>query len=390
MRKMIFVRAFILAAASMILTQISPSSMAVSTTPSASCTTNCVITFTYTGDYYSWTVPAGVFSIAVDAQGAAGGPNWATAVLAGKGGRVQANLTTTPGEALYFYVGGTGSQATPSSNVGTGGWNGGGLGGTGNGTAPTQASGTGGGGASDIRSTIGDLSSRIIVAAGGGGSAKNGGTSVDSGGDGGGLTGASSAGSANGSSQATGGTQVAGGTGNKWQVSWNASSNGSFGIGSDAGIGTGGGGGGGGYYGGAGGSWTGGGGGSSWVNASRTSGVTHSSGFRAGNGLITITYSQALPVITTSISGDLKKVSKGNTFQLVANVDQAGKVTFTSNGKRIAGCIGISTAGGNVTCNWKPAVQGSTSIIASIFQSGILKSSSTALNLVTVIRTGTR
>lgn len=365
---------------------------AISATPAADCSavSSCTITFTYTGDYYSWTVPAGVASINVDAQGAAGGPNWSVAVTAGKGGRVQTTLTTTPGETLLFYVGGTGSQATPSSNAGTAGWNGGGLGGTGNGSPPNSASGTGGGGASDVRTVAGDLASRIIVAAGGGGSANNAPSSADSGGDGGGLIGSSSVGTASGSTQATGGTQSVGGTGNKWGASWNASSNGSFGVGSNAAQGTGGGGGGGGYYGGAGGSWTGGGGGSSWVNATRTSGVTHTSGFKSGNGIIKITYAPSLPVLTLSIAGGVNAVKKGESIVLTANTDQAGKITFLANGKKITKCIGINASVGNVTCNWKPSVQGIIAISAAISQGGVFKSSSPVLTFSSARRTSTR
>jgi hypothetical protein len=367
------------------------SARAVSSTPTADCSavTSCTITFTYTGDYYSWTVPAGVLSVTVDAQGAAGGANWSTAVLAGKGGRVQATLTTTPGNTLLIYVGGTGTQATPASNAGTGGWNGGGLGGTGNGTVPTAYSGTGGGGASDIRTTAGNLSTRIIVAAGGAGSANNSRTSADSGGDGGGLTGTASTGTASSSTQATGGSQVAGGTGNKWD-SWAASSAGALGAGGDAGVGTGGGGGGGGYYGGAGGSWTGGGGGSSWANATIASGITHTSGYRAGNGLISITYSVVLPVLSTSIAGGVSVTKKGESVRLTTNTDQAGRITFFANGKRIPKCIGIITAGGNVTCDWKPTVQGAIKITASIYQNGVFKASSPVLVLTTAKRTSTR
>jgi hypothetical protein len=374
------------------ITSSSPPAIAISATPAADCSavSSCTIAFTYTGDYYSWTVPAGVASINVDAQGAAGGPNWSVAVTAGKGGRVQATVTTTPGETLFIYVGGTGSQATPSSNAGTAGWNGGGLGGIGNGTPPNSASGTGGGGASDIRTTAGDLTSRILVAAGGGGSANNAPSAADSGGDGGGLIGSSSATAASGSTKATGGTQSVGGTGNKWGASWSASTDGSFGVGSNAATGTGGGGGGGGFYGGAGGSWTGGGGGSSWVNAIRTSGVTHTAGFKSGNGLINITYASSLPVLTLSIAGGVRVVKKGESIALTASTDQAGKVTFLANGKKIAKCIGINASVGNVTCNWKPTTQGPITLIAAIYQAGTFKSSSPALLLGAAKRTGTR
>ena len=51
----------------------------------------------YTGGVQTFTVPAGITSISVDAYGASGTTG---AGQAGKGGRVQANLTVTPGDTL--------------------------------------------------------------------------------------------------------------------------------------------------------------------------------------------------------------------------------------------------------------------------------------------------
>jgi hypothetical protein len=377
----------------------SPSARAVSNTPTASCGADCILTFSYTGDYYAWTVPAGVNSVVIDAQGAQGGKSscsYNTVAAGGNGGRVQARLATTPGSTLYIYIGGQGSSATTSDMSTSPGWNGGGRGGVGNGSSGYQ--GSGGGGATDIRTSVGNLSSRILVSGGGGGASCNSNTTVDNGGVGGGLVAPEGPRIASGSNAPGGGTQLAGGIGSTWS-GWGPSESGSLGLGGNAQVSplisgqaniSGGGGGGGGYYGGGGGSWVGGAGGSSFTHTTLATSVTHTQGSRAGNGLLTITYTPTLPAITISIAGDVKKVSKGSTIQLVANVDQAGKVTFTTNGKRITGCIGISTAGGNVTCNWKPTVQGTTSIVASIYQSGVLKSSSTAMNLGTVKRAGPR
>jgi hypothetical protein len=50
----------------------------------------------------TWTVPAGVTSIGVDASGAQG-----SGTLGGLGGRVLAIVPVTPGEALTVEVGGT-------------------------------------------------------------------------------------------------------------------------------------------------------------------------------------------------------------------------------------------------------------------------------------------
>jgi hypothetical protein len=152
----------------------------------------------------------------------------------------------------------------------------------------------------------------------------------------------------------------------------------------------GGGGGGGGYYGGGGGSWVGGGGGSSFSDVVRTTSVTHTQGSRSGNGYLSISYTPALPVLSTSIAGNVKVVRKGQVIALTTNVDQAGKVTFFANGRRIAGCIGLSTSGGNVSCSWKPTIQGVLTITAAIYQGGELKSTSPVLTLSSQRRTGSR
>ena len=133
-----------------------PASAVVATNPTPDCSagTTCTITFIYTGDFYSWTVPSGITSITVDAYGAEGGRSnfRANTAVPGKGGRVQATLNTTSGETLHIYVGGAGSSVTSTSaNSASAGWNGGGRGGFGNGSGHW---GGGGGGATDIRTTL--------------------------------------------------------------------------------------------------------------------------------------------------------------------------------------------------------------------------------------------
>lgn len=371
---------------------------AVSSNPAPVCSgTTCTITFAFTGDYYAWTVPSGTSSLTVDAKGAKGGKgmNSGSTATPGNGGRVQATLSVTPGSSLYLYVGGQGSSATTSGSTGTGGWNGGGRGGVGNGTG---WSGGGGGGASDVRTAAGNLNTRLIVAGGGGGSSCDFCNANDNGGDGGGLTGLSGT-TYLGHSGGGGGTQSSGGLGTTTYTGWAVSQAGSLGLGGHAHVNdvttpsssiNGGGGGGGGYYGGGGGTWRGGGGGSSYTDPVKASNVTHTQGGNAGDGTISITYSVALPAINISIAGNASSVTKGQIVQLTANVDQAGKVTFLANGKRIPGCISISTAGGNVICNWKSAVNKPVQITATISQSGSVKSVSTSILASSTKRTGLR
>ena len=244
--------------------------------------------YNYTGSVQTFTVPAGVTTISVDAYGASGSTNF-YAGSEGKGGRVQTNLTVTPGQVLNIYVGGARNYAGYSSSVYAGGWNGGGSGPNPN----CSGVGSAGGGATDIRIGGTALTDRVIVAGGGGGSANGG---ID-GGDGGGLIGQNGSGGSvsSGPRYGTGGSQSAGGAGG---YSWYGDGTPTYSIipRSNAALGDGGdgwacdsGGGGGGYYGGGGGADAGGGGGSSYTHPTLCSSVVHTQGARTGSGQLIIT-----------------------------------------------------------------------------------------------------
>ncbi len=238
---------------------------------------NQTVTFNYTGGQQTWTVPAGIFSISVDVQGAEGGRNTNYGNRGGYGGQVIADLAVTPGQTVYIRVGGW-----PNTSTG-GGYNGG---------ASTNASSSyaqGGGGASDIRIGGTGTNNRVIVAGGGGGAGWNCGTDGSRGGDGGGLTGETgyycNSNTNNPSYLGQGGTQNSGGAAG---TNWCCPSSGSLangGMGSYRG-----GGGGGGYYGGGGGSYGGGGGGSSYADPQVATNVTHNQGVRMGHGTVIISY----------------------------------------------------------------------------------------------------
>ncbi len=238
------------------------------------------VIFNYTGARQSWTVPANVTGVKFDLMGASGGNDYLSGVSnAGKGGRVQGNLSVLPGNELHVYVGGAGSDGSPMGAAG--GYNGGG-----NAFFYFSGCAGAGGGATDIRIGDSTLTSRKVVAGGGGGSSIDG--SPRYGGAGGGLTGGS--GEANdGFSAARGGTQIAGGAGATYAF-WTAGSNGALGMGGNGSTQGFSGGGGGGYYGGGGGVWTGGAGGSSYTDGGITFTNTHAQGVNEGNGVAKIYY----------------------------------------------------------------------------------------------------
>jgi hypothetical protein len=234
------------------------------------------LVFSYTGSPQTWNVPSNVTQVFIEAEGASG---WSGSHPGGEGGFASGQLTVTPGQDLYIYVGGQGTVASGSYQPGGGGWNGGGEGQSNGGNNAVG----GGGGASDVRTVYASdpldsssLSSRILVAAGGGGATNNTGAY---GGDGGGLTGQDGGQHSN-NHYGRGGTQSNGGD-----------SGGGFGYG---GSGTGsmipwnGGGGGGWYGGGTSEAHSGGGGGSSYTGGV-TAGTT-STGGSSSNGEVTVTY----------------------------------------------------------------------------------------------------
>lgn len=125
------------------------------------------VTFSYTGAAQTWSIPAGVQSVAFEATGGFGGGMGAATVLANM---LSGTLTFPSGATtLEINVGGNGAN---QSTTGAGGWNGGGNGG-GHSGGGFQV-GAGGGGATDIRLPGAPASQALVVAGGGGGFGGNG------------------------------------------------------------------------------------------------------------------------------------------------------------------------------------------------------------------------
>ncbi|MFM1947703.1 MAG: hypothetical protein RL207_1986 [Bacteroidota bacterium] len=281
------------------------------------------VTFNYTGAPQTWTVPAGVTSISVTLKGGKGG-----GPLGGLGANItHPSIPVTPCQVLQINVG----QAATAA---AGGWNGGGNGYT---ATPALYSSFGGGGGSDIRTTPYALTNRLIVAAGGGGFAGGSSnyTASLTAGSAGCTAGTNGLGSVFTITGGMGGTQTAGGNGGPpWGGGGQAGGTGTLGTGGNGGVylSAPGGGGGGGYYGGGGGGSDGccpganggasGGGGSCFVPA----GGTCTAAANSGNGLVTITYSATVNVITISNNGPF---CVGDNIQLTAT---SGAVSYSWSG----------------------------------------------------------
>ena len=214
--------------------------------------------FSYTGSAQTFTVPAGVTSISVDAYGGSDYCALAGWSLPGKGVRVECDLVVTPGQVLNIYVGDHGGQPL-------GGWNGGGRG---------SNTSSGGGGATDIRIGGTNLTDRVIVSGAAGER-----------GHGGGLVGGyphKNWGMTPGLGSP--GTQTSGGAGGGFYGT--SAGSGTLGIGGDYGDWSGSGAGC--YYGGGGGKANSAGGGSSYTHPSLCSSVVHTQGVRSGSGQLLI------------------------------------------------------------------------------------------------------
>ncbi len=240
------------------------------------------VTLSYTGSLQTYTVPAGVTSVAVDASGAQGGTGDGGSA-GGEGGEVVATVPVTPGEVLDAVVGGAGaSAATTADSYGGGGTDSG-----------SASFGGAGGGGTYLYSGSSLTQADVLVAAGGGGGGGYDSTGVAGGA--GGDPGTAGNGYSAGASGGAGGTQAAGGAGGT-AVCASSTAYGGTGTtftGGNGGVfsGLGSGGGGGGYFGGGGGCndliGGGGGGGSSYANAAAT-GVAYMTGVRSGNGQLVI------------------------------------------------------------------------------------------------------
>ena len=154
-------------------------------------------------------------------------------------------------------------------------------------------------------------------------------------------------------------------------------------------------GGGGGYSGGAAGgnggngdSQYGGGGGSYYTGTL----ITGQSGNKSGHGSVQfILLEPTASSASISISGNPISAEYNKALTVNATVSNAGKVTFTENGRKIPGCIG-KVAISSVTCSWKPKIRGSVRVVATLIPTDNTYASSTssAVEIAIVARTSSR
>lgn len=362
--------------------------------------------FTVVDGIQYWTVPfTGRYYI--DAYGAGSGMNPGS--FGGYGARIADTFDLTQGEVIRILVGQAPNFYSTSANLGGGGTfvmrspyntNGsilviaGGGGGSESATvqkANANASITKSGNNGSGGGTLGTTGPGAGGSDGGGGGTAS---SENAGGGGGGFL---TNGATNTQWKNNGGTAfVNGGAGSLPGAGWTNNYQGGFGGGGGA-MGSGGGGGaggGGGYSGGGGGdNATGesaGGGGSYFDNGLNINRITSSTGrVPNSNGSVVIT-ALTQPSVSVSLSGNGTSVSKGQSATLTATVNQQAQITFFADGKKIANCVNRPTSGGNAICTWKPAIQKSVNITASIIAGNSVYVTSSALPVAVTRRTGRR
>ena len=106
---------------------------------------------------------------------------------------------------------------------------------------------------------------------------------------------------------------------------------------------------------------------------------------------LTITVVNGVSTVSLSLTGGTTTPPKGQSINIIAAVDQAGRITFLIDGKRIPGCNNRAASVGNVTCSWKPAIQKESTITARLVPTNsVYNPSSASLNIRVVRRSGTR
>lgn len=120
---------------------------------------------------------------------------------------------------------------------------------------------------------------------------------------------------------------------------------------------------------------------------------TESSNFEtATTTTLSITVVNGVSTVTLSLTGGVTEVPKSQTINIIAAINQIGRVTFLLDGKRIPGCFNVlASVIGNKICSWKPTTQKAVTISARLVPTNSVYNPSIAnLNVQVIRRSGTR
>jgi hypothetical protein len=106
---------------------------------------------------------------------------------------------------------------------------------------------------------------------------------------------------------------------------------------------------------------------------------------------LSITVVSGVTTVSLSLAGGVTTVAKGQIIVITATVDQAGRISFTADGKRLPRCTNLSVSGSSKSCSWKPAVRRQVNLSARLVPTNSAYSTTSASLSVSVIsRTGPR
>jgi hypothetical protein len=106
---------------------------------------------------------------------------------------------------------------------------------------------------------------------------------------------------------------------------------------------------------------------------------------------LSITVVNGVTSLALSLAGGVTQAPKGQNIVITATVDQAGRISFFVDGKRIAGCFNKAVSTSSKTCTWKPSVQKQVTISSRLVPTNSAYSTATESMKVWVVRrTGTR
>lgn len=106
---------------------------------------------------------------------------------------------------------------------------------------------------------------------------------------------------------------------------------------------------------------------------------------------LNITVVNGVTSVSLSLAGGVTTVNRGQFIVVTATVDQAGRISFTADGKRLPGCTNLSVSGSSKTCSWKPAVRKQVNLSARLVPTNSAYSTTSAsLSVLVISRTGPR
>ena len=106
---------------------------------------------------------------------------------------------------------------------------------------------------------------------------------------------------------------------------------------------------------------------------------------------LSITVVNGVTTVSLALAGGVTQTGKGQNIVITATVDQAGRISFFADGKRIPGCYNKAVSGSTKTCTWKPTIQKQVTLTSRLVPTNNAYSTATESMKVWVVRrTGTR